>query len=171
MCHGACCVHRRVWRDVCLLACMLCRFDQAEKNAGAGDVTPVTLALAVDVTLALAVHRRGASGVYATVLSHSTTHTLPSFLPLPAVHTARLRVSGSPAVICRGCDMSSFWRPPEHPSSILSTHSPLMTLIKVCTHFRKRSRWTNAQHRTSWPLCWLGGTWWSRVGGRDEETI
>jgi hypothetical protein len=90
MCHGACCVHRRVWRDVCLLACMLCSFDQTEKDAGAVDVR--------DVTLALAVHRRGASGVYATVLSHSTTHTPPSFLPLPAVHTARLRVSGSPAV-------------------------------------------------------------------------
>ncbi len=107
----------------------------------------------MDVTLALAVHRRGVSGVYAAVLSHSTTHTLPSFLPLPAVHTARLRISGARAVTRHGCDMSSFWRPPVNPSSILGTLSPLMTLIKVCIHFRKRSRWINAQHQTSWPLC------------------
>ena len=141
---------------------MLCSFDQTEKDAGAVDVR--------DVTLALAVHRRGASGVYATVLSHSTTH--PPIVPAPPC-SAYGKTTSVWITSCdiRGCDMSSFWRPPEHSSSILSTLLQLMTLIKVCIHFRKRSRWINAQHQTSWPLCWLGGTLWSSVGGRDEETI
>lgn len=68
-----------------------CSFQQTEQDAEA-----------VDVMLALAVHRRGASGVYATVLSHSTTHK-PTTHPLIvlAVHTAKLLVSRARAGMSR----------------------------------------------------------------------